>query len=142
VIPLSRAVTQAKGASCENAPARRRSSPIPGVHLGYGAEDWDAIDKAPTHMGGKPKRDVTGSARHLSDSRILSCPAQFAILAILLRHSQVLISHAERRATVAALWREFQGGAAAAGFQPSSSLQVRLIDDRRSVEHCPERGPV
>jgi metallo-beta-lactamase class B len=33
---------------------------IPGVHLIYGAEDWDAIEKAPTHMGGKPKRDVTG----------------------------------------------------------------------------------
>jgi len=32
---------------------------IPGVHLVYGAEDWDAIDKA-AHMGGKPKRDVTG----------------------------------------------------------------------------------
>ena len=31
-----------------------------GVHLVYGAEDWDAIDKAATHMGGKPKRDVTG----------------------------------------------------------------------------------
>jgi metallo-beta-lactamase class B len=33
---------------------------IPGVHLVYGAEDWDAIDKSPTHMGGKPKRDITG----------------------------------------------------------------------------------
>ncbi len=33
---------------------------IPGVHLVYGAEDWDAIDKASTHMGGKPKHDVTG----------------------------------------------------------------------------------
>ena len=33
---------------------------FPGVHLVYGAEDWDAIDKAATHMGGKPKRDVTG----------------------------------------------------------------------------------
>jgi metallo-beta-lactamase class B len=33
---------------------------IPSVHLVYGAEDWDAIDKAQTHMGGKPKRDVTG----------------------------------------------------------------------------------
>ncbi|HEX5228375.1 MAG TPA: MBL fold metallo-hydrolase [Bryobacteraceae bacterium] len=33
---------------------------IPGVHLVYGAEDWDAIAKASTHMGGKPKRDITG----------------------------------------------------------------------------------
>ena len=33
---------------------------IPGVHLVYGAEDWDAIEKAPSHMGGKPKHDVTG----------------------------------------------------------------------------------
>lgn len=33
---------------------------IPGVHLIYGAEDWAAIAKAPTHMGGKPKRDMTG----------------------------------------------------------------------------------
>jgi metallo-beta-lactamase class B len=33
---------------------------IPGVHLIYGAEDWDAIDKAATHAGGKPKRDMVG----------------------------------------------------------------------------------
>ena len=33
---------------------------IPGVHLIYGLEDWDAIDKAATHMGGKPKRDKVG----------------------------------------------------------------------------------
>jgi metallo-beta-lactamase class B len=30
------------------------------VHLVYGAEDWDAIEKAATHMGGKPKRDLVG----------------------------------------------------------------------------------
>jgi metallo-beta-lactamase class B len=40
--------------------ARMLQDTIPGVHLVYGAEDWDAIDKSPTHMGGKPKRDVTG----------------------------------------------------------------------------------
>lgn len=33
---------------------------IPGVHLVYGAEDWDAIDKAANHAGGKPKRDIVG----------------------------------------------------------------------------------
>jgi metallo-beta-lactamase class B len=33
---------------------------IPGVHLIYGQEDWDAIDKAATHAGGKPKRDKSG----------------------------------------------------------------------------------
>jgi metallo-beta-lactamase class B len=33
---------------------------IPGVHLIYGAEDWDAIDKAANHAGGKPKRDKVG----------------------------------------------------------------------------------
>ena len=33
---------------------------IPGVHLIYGQEDWDAIDKAATHAGGKPKRDKVG----------------------------------------------------------------------------------
>jgi len=33
---------------------------IPGVHLIYGQEDWDAIDKAETHAGGKPKRDKVG----------------------------------------------------------------------------------
>ncbi|MDE3198924.1 MAG: MBL fold metallo-hydrolase [Acidobacteriota bacterium] len=33
---------------------------IPGVHLIYGLEDWDAIDKAATHMGGKPRRDKVG----------------------------------------------------------------------------------
>ena len=40
--------------------AKMLQDSIPGVHLVYGAEDWDAIDKAATHMGGKPKRDVTG----------------------------------------------------------------------------------
>jgi metallo-beta-lactamase class B len=33
---------------------------IPGVHLVYGAEDWEAVDKSTNHMGGKPKHDVTG----------------------------------------------------------------------------------
>jgi metallo-beta-lactamase class B len=33
---------------------------LPGAHLVYGAEDWDAIDKAATHAGGKPKRDKVG----------------------------------------------------------------------------------
>src|SRR5215469_3435666 len=33
---------------------------IPGAHLIYGAEDWEAIDKAANHAGGKPKRDKVG----------------------------------------------------------------------------------
>jgi metallo-beta-lactamase class B len=33
---------------------------IPGVHLVYGAEDWEAVDKSANHMGGKPRHDVTG----------------------------------------------------------------------------------
>jgi metallo-beta-lactamase class B len=40
--------------------ARMLQETIPRVHLVYGAEDWDAIDEAATHMGGKPKRDITG----------------------------------------------------------------------------------
>jgi metallo-beta-lactamase class B len=40
--------------------AKMLQDAIPLVHLVYGAEDWDAIDKVQTHMGGKPKRDVTG----------------------------------------------------------------------------------
>ncbi len=40
--------------------AKMLQDAIPSVHLVYGAEDWDAIEKAQTHMGGKPKRDVTG----------------------------------------------------------------------------------
>src|SRR5262245_60911067 len=34
---------------------------IPGVHLVYGAEDWDAIDRSANHAGGKPKRDIAGT---------------------------------------------------------------------------------
>ena len=34
---------------------------IPGVHLIYGAEDWDAVDKSTNHAGGKPKHDLTGT---------------------------------------------------------------------------------
>jgi metallo-beta-lactamase class B len=33
---------------------------IPGVHLIYGKEDWDAVDAAATHAGGKPKHDKIG----------------------------------------------------------------------------------
>src|SRR6516165_7743439 len=33
---------------------------IPGVHLIYGAEDWDSIDKLENRPGGKPKRDMVG----------------------------------------------------------------------------------
>jgi metallo-beta-lactamase class B len=40
--------------------AKMLQDAIPSVHLVYGAEDWDAIDKAPAYMGGKPGRDVTG----------------------------------------------------------------------------------
>jgi metallo-beta-lactamase class B len=41
--------------------ARLLQQEIPGVHLVYGAEDWDAIDKAANHQGGKPKRDMVGT---------------------------------------------------------------------------------
>jgi metallo-beta-lactamase class B len=40
--------------------AKMLQDTIPSAHLVYGAEDWDAIDKAATHMGGKPRHDVTG----------------------------------------------------------------------------------
>ena len=33
---------------------------ISGVHLIYGAEDWEAVDKSTNHMGGKPKHDIVG----------------------------------------------------------------------------------
>ena len=34
---------------------------IPGVHLIYGAEDWEAVDKSTNHAGGKPKHDMVGT---------------------------------------------------------------------------------
>jgi metallo-beta-lactamase class B len=34
---------------------------ISGVHLVYGAEDWEAIDKSANHAGGKPKHDMVGA---------------------------------------------------------------------------------
>jgi metallo-beta-lactamase class B len=34
---------------------------IPGVHMVYGAEDWDAVDRSTNRPGGKPKRDVIGT---------------------------------------------------------------------------------
>lgn len=34
---------------------------IPGVHLVYGAEDWEAVDKSTNHAGGKPKHDMVGT---------------------------------------------------------------------------------
>src|SRR5262249_35333589 len=34
---------------------------IPGVHLVYGAEDWDAVDKSTNHAGGETKQDVVGT---------------------------------------------------------------------------------
>lgn len=41
--------------------ARMLQDEIPGVHLVYGAEDWDAVDRSTNHAGGKPKRDVVGT---------------------------------------------------------------------------------
>src|SRR5437899_2438339 len=40
--------------------ARLLQDAIPGVHLIYGVEDWDSIDKLENRPGGKPKRDVVG----------------------------------------------------------------------------------
>jgi metallo-beta-lactamase class B len=34
---------------------------IPGVHLVYGAADWDAVDKSTNRPGGKPKHDMVGT---------------------------------------------------------------------------------
>jgi len=34
---------------------------IPGVHLIYGAEDWEAVDKSTNHAGGKPRHDLVGT---------------------------------------------------------------------------------
>lgn len=34
---------------------------IAGVHLIYGAEDWDSVDKSTNHAGGKPKHDLVGT---------------------------------------------------------------------------------
>lgn len=34
---------------------------IAGVHLIYGAEDWEAVDKSTNHAGGKPKHDMVGA---------------------------------------------------------------------------------
>jgi metallo-beta-lactamase class B len=41
--------------------AKMLQDEIPGVHLVYGAEDWDAVDKSTNHQGGKPKRDIVGA---------------------------------------------------------------------------------
>jgi metallo-beta-lactamase class B len=41
--------------------ARLLQDEIPGVHLVYGAADWDAVDKSTNHAGGKPKRDMAGT---------------------------------------------------------------------------------
>jgi metallo-beta-lactamase class B len=41
--------------------ARLLQEEIAGVHLIYGAEDWDAVDKSTNHSGGKPKHDVVGT---------------------------------------------------------------------------------
>jgi metallo-beta-lactamase class B len=41
--------------------ARMLQDAIPGVHLIYSAEDWDAVDKSVNHAGGKPKHDMVGA---------------------------------------------------------------------------------
>jgi metallo-beta-lactamase class B len=41
--------------------AKMLQDAIPGVHLIYGAEDWDSVDKSVNHAGGKPKHDMTGT---------------------------------------------------------------------------------
>ena len=34
---------------------------MPAAHLVYGAEDWDSVDKAANHSGGKPKHDMVAT---------------------------------------------------------------------------------
>jgi metallo-beta-lactamase class B len=34
---------------------------VPALHLVYGAADWDAVENAAYHAGGKPKRDIVGT---------------------------------------------------------------------------------
>ena len=41
--------------------ARLLQDEIPGVHLVYGAADWEAVDKSINHAGGKPKHDMVGA---------------------------------------------------------------------------------
>jgi metallo-beta-lactamase class B len=41
--------------------AKMLQDEIPGVHLVYGAEDWEAVDKSTNHAGGKPKHDLVGT---------------------------------------------------------------------------------
>jgi len=41
--------------------ARLLQDTFPSAHLVYGGPDWDAVDKAATHAGGKPKRDTVGA---------------------------------------------------------------------------------
>src|SRR5262249_11999120 len=41
--------------------AKMLQDEIPGVHLVYGAEDWDAVDRSTNHQGGKPERDNVGT---------------------------------------------------------------------------------
>jgi metallo-beta-lactamase class B len=40
--------------------AKMLQDAIRGVHLIYGAEDWESVDKSTNHMGGKPKHDMVG----------------------------------------------------------------------------------
>lgn len=41
--------------------AKMLQDEIPGVHLIYGAEDWEAVDQSTNHAGGKPKHDIVGT---------------------------------------------------------------------------------
>ena len=41
--------------------ARFLQDSLPTAHLAYGAPDWDAVDRAANHAGGKPKRDVVAT---------------------------------------------------------------------------------
>jgi len=41
--------------------ARFLQDSLPTAHLAYGGPDWDAVDKAANHAGGKPKRDVVAA---------------------------------------------------------------------------------
>jgi metallo-beta-lactamase class B len=41
--------------------AKMLQDEIPGVHLVYGAEDWDSVDRSASHAGGKPRHDIAGT---------------------------------------------------------------------------------
>src|SRR6185503_18732230 len=73
--------------------ARFLQDKMPAGHLVYGGPDWDAVDRSTNRPGGKPKRDIDGTADYYdtyiaSVRKMAKAAADFGATALMSNHTE------------------------------------------------------